>query len=554
MTPLDTPIDEVRLQAYVDGELSPDEVRQIETHLVQSREARELVLALRDEDRLIADILLDRTPDLSPAVASRAPARGFALGVVPSVALISGVLAIITWAMETFVPSSVTWLNPIKWTGIYEMAFDMLFLIRDEAPQLVDLVLAVAATASVSGLLTLGLSLAVRHYAGTSTLGALFLVLAIGVGGEPAHALDLRDEESVRIGPSETVAENLMVSAETVLVEGVVDGNLFAFAERLVIKGEVRGNVYALVRVIEVDGIITGTLHSGSERAVIAGQIEGDLFVGCEVLTLRDEGVVGRDFTAICQEVTVDGSIGRDLFAGGDRIEVRGNVARDADIRGRRIQLFNGASFGSDVDIQIPEDEEAEIDPGTQIAGEFSQTILDHDFHDRDRENRWLTGGFYMRIGIVVTALFLVGMALRAVTPTIYGSRLETTGEFFRTLGFGIAATVGTPIVLALVLVTVVGIPIAIIGLLLYAIAFFVSGILVSALVGRTIVRSEHNSAAGFGVALAVGIAVLVICAVIPYLGGLVRYLILLTGMGLIVERALAWWRNDSDPGLTRFP
>ena len=42
---------------YVDGELEPERVREVESHLIQCQRCRALILALEDESALLSDLL-----------------------------------------------------------------------------------------------------------------------------------------------------------------------------------------------------------------------------------------------------------------------------------------------------------------------------------------------------------------------------------------------------------------------------------------------------------------------------------------------------------------
>ncbi len=66
---------EVRYAIYVDGELPRDEAREVEAHLVQCRECRALILALRDEGAAIADLLREKPQAVLQPVPARARAR-----------------------------------------------------------------------------------------------------------------------------------------------------------------------------------------------------------------------------------------------------------------------------------------------------------------------------------------------------------------------------------------------------------------------------------------------------------------------------------------------
>jgi len=87
-------------------------------------------------------------------------------------------------------------------------------------------------------------------------------------------------------------------------------------------------------------------------------------------------------------------------------------------------------------------------------------------------------------------------MLLYAFAPGVFGGRLEAAGDFFRLPGVGLLVVVAGPVALALVALTIVGIP----------------------------------------------LALLVVAIHIPFLGGLVWVIALLTGMGLFADRARTAW------------
>jgi cytoskeletal protein CcmA (bactofilin family) len=326
-------------------------------------------------------------------------------------------------------------------------------------------------------------------------------------------------------------------------VEGVVDGDLVVLTERLVIRGEVRGNVYGLIRNLELDGRVAGSLHVCSERIVITGEVGGHVWSASENITLGDDGRVARDLSSVASGVVIDGDVGRDLFAGGEYVEIRGGVARNVQTRSERITLFDGASIGGDFELHLPENRKAAIDPGAVIGGELREIVDKHPLGEE--HSRFLTIAFYLRALVLLAAMFLMGMALHATVPWIFDNHLETAGDFFHALGYGLLALIAAPVILVLTFLTIVGIPIAIIGLWVFITTLFLSGIVVAALIGRTLLRSAEKSATGFGLALLLGLGVLLFSGAIPFLGFPLHVLILLTGLGLLVDRGVSALRES---------
>jgi cytoskeletal protein CcmA (bactofilin family) len=438
----------------------------------------------------------------------------------------------------------MTWINPINLFGAYEMAFETIFVIRDSAPVLFDLGIAVGATVAMAAVLTFAVGALLRRIGG-SAAGALLAALAAASSlfALPARAIELRwDEHEIEVGESEVLNDTLVASGEIVDVNGRVQGDVFAFAERVAIRGSVEGNVFAAAREVLVTGRIEGSLHMAGELCSLEGEVTRNLYGAGEQVTLTETARVGRDVTLAGDGVRVDGKAARDLLAAGSWVEVRGEVGRTARTHSQRVRIFDGARIGGDLAMHVGRGGSSDVDPGAAIGGEVSEAEMPHDM-ERE-ENRWLDGGFYLRSFVFVVSAFLVGMLLHGLLPAIYGGALATSGDFWRCLGFGFVALIVTPIALLLCAITVVGIPIAILGVFVYLTVLFVSIVVVAALVGSSITGSDPESVHAFGMALLLGLVIVVAAMNLPFVGGILRLLIALTGMGLLLTTVYDLWRS----------
>jgi cytoskeletal protein CcmA (bactofilin family) len=523
-----------------DGELEPDEVRAVQGHLVTCRSCRAIVVALQEEGSLLADVMHEREqPSFRLAPRAAPPPRELAMGVVPMVGFGVAGLAVLGWILDSL-PSGVEWLNPFRLQGIYEMGFDLLFAFRDEVPGLFAFLISLAGLASVSMLLLLLVSTLSRRLGGTAiAFGALLLASAA-----PSSALDLRfHEDEVTVPAGETIAETMIVNADTVRVDGVIDGDLIVLlAERLIIRGEVKGNVFSSARTIEISGKVAGNLHGIGEKVRLDGEIGRNMYSASELLTIADGARVDRDSIHVAAGASIDGDVGRDLFMLGRWLEVRGDVQRNVDTRADRVALLDGARVGGDVDATFWKDgAEVDVAPGAQVSGEVRSKMDDH------ARISWYThythAEFYAFLLIHLGAALVVGLILHALFPALFSVHLTTASEFARSLGMGFVVLVATPIALFLIAITLLGIPLALIGLAIFLTALYVSLILVAALVGSQITKPEADTWRPFGIALLVGLVVVTVAMEFPLVGPPVTFVVLLTGLGLLAQRAQSWWK-----------
>jgi cytoskeletal protein CcmA (bactofilin family) len=518
----------------VDGELPLPEVREIESHLVGCQSCRALVMALREETRGIEDALHEREPQTIPAAGVTAPASGLAFGFPAAIVVVALVLSAAGLAAEARLPGGLDLLNPLRLKGAYEMAFDLIFGLRDRAPGLLEFAVAVAAVVSASALGSLLVSALVRRVAGTA---ALLLASFWLVATPEATAFELRPEQDTRIASGQTLSETLVASGEEVRIDGVVEGDVVAWARRVSISGRVEGDVFVLTRELVISGEVTGGVVAIAEQIRVEGGVAGNVYALAERLQLEAAGRLERDATLFGERVHLEGAIGRDAVFGGERFELAGSVGRDVDVlHAHRVVLLDGARVAGDVSAMIPDDTEVELGEGAAVLGEIS--TKGHS-HAEALFAAYRTPGFYLFFAIQLVASWILGMLVYLLWPEVFAGHVATTGAFLRSLGWGLVTLVLTPFVLVGVAFTVVGIPIAVVGLFVYLAALYMADISVGALIGRALLRPDA-SAASFARALLAGLGVITFGHLLPFLGGAVGWVSLLLGLGILADRARA--------------
>jgi cytoskeletal protein CcmA (bactofilin family) len=532
-------VPEWKLGAYVDGELSPAEMREVEAELVGSRRARELVLALREEAGLLGDVLQEREREAERPVTAEAPARGLAVGLPAAVGIVGVLAAVLGFLLEARLPAGLDWLNPLRLLGAYEMLFDLVFLLRDSAPGFLELCVAVAATGSLAALATFAASAVLRRLGSLAVLS--LALLAIVTAAPPASAVDLRFHESVHVTEGETIEGTLVVSGDFLHVDGVIRGDVFAFVEQMTVRGKIEGNLFAVARDLELSGHVEGSVHAGAENLNVDAQIRGNLYTASDVLTLAPEGRVGLDSFHIGDRIRIEGEVQRDLITGGDHMEIRGSVGRDFETWAKRVKILSTASIANNVVAHVRDESDFEIAEDALVGGETSIEPLDSVRHGR--LSRYTHAAFYLWLLIRLCAAFVVGLVLYALLPQIFSGRISSGSEFFRSLGVGFVVLFVTPIALVIAGLTLVGLPVALIGGGLYITALYLTGIVVAALIGVSMVRPKSEGLRDFGVALLVGVLILMVAMHIPFLGGILRFVVALLGLGLLTDRVRSAWK-----------
>ncbi len=132
----------------------------------------------------------------------------------------------------------------------------------------------------------------------------------------------------------------------------------------------------------------------------------------------------------------------------------------------------------------------------------------------------------------------LVSLALGAVLLLVFPgfsgeASLRVRGESLRSLGWGLLFLLAVPVILFLVAMTLVGIPLALAGLLLYVLVLWAGSVYGALGLGAWLLE-KAGVYSRWG-ALVAGLVVLSLLDLVPLVGGLAGFAVLLLGTGATV-------------------
>jgi hypothetical protein len=366
--------------------------------------------------------------------------------------------------------------------------------------------------------------------AAAAVAAALVLFGGLAPAGE-AHAAEFRHDEegTVRIDAGETIDDTVFLGGETVIMAGTIDGDVFAGAERVEITGTVHGNVYAAGESVTITGAVDGNVHAAGETVEVGTKIGGSGFLAGQRVTVTEESDLTRGAFVAGETVTSRGRVGRDLFFAADEMVLDGSVERNVSGYGSEVAVGATGSVGGDFHVTVPDEDAVKIDGGATIAG---ATSIDID--ERTEHRAFMSLGFYFALFAKALAMVLIGWLLVTIFPKLRPSPPETSGEVLKDMGVGFLALVATPVAIVILLVTIIGIPIAVVLAVIYALLLFLSTLVVADFAGQ---RLPFGSDTGTGLALRTGVALLAILFItaIPFIGGGLNFLITIFGLGVLL-------------------
>jgi cytoskeletal protein CcmA (bactofilin family) len=348
----------------------------------------------------------------------------------------------------------------------------------------------------------------------------------------PAFAIDHRsggsgaDQGSIVVAAGETVDDTLIATGNTVTVEGTVNGDVIAAGRSVEVRGAIHGNLIAFAQNVIVEGAVDGTTFAFAQNVRVRGEVVRDLYGFAQSVALEPNGKIGRNLVSFAQVLTADGEAGRDVIAFVQRLEARGSIARDLSVHAEQVSLLAPAHVERDFVAELPRESNFKLESGASIGGKRNIRIVPPE------PSEYATVWFYIRQILWLIAAFITGLVLFWLFPALSRPRLEHRSELLESGVFGFLATVATPIAAIIIGITIIGLPIALASLALWVFGLYIAKIVVAAYVGRSLFGTPTTSLA---IQLLAGLVIVLIAVDIPYVGGLVNFLLTIVGLGAIL-------------------
>ena len=512
---------------FVDGELTADESRSLQGHLAACQQCRELVNALRAENRSLSESL-NELPDETLSPMGFSPHRwSWSWGDVTILAavLVLGSI-VVAWIDKLNIPSALEWANPFSTDGAMNLIFNLsYYFAHGGTAMLADYAALVGGIFLLLGGAALLLGRRSRlHLSVFPLLIIILLTLSL-----PSLALDRRHGEFVTVPANEIVDDTLVATGNAVIVDGVVNGDLLVFAQTLEVRGTVKGDVVSLAKRTMVSGTVEGRIFNCSRSMELDGELGHSLYNWGQSLRVEQRAHVGEGIVA-GGDISLDGDVKRSATLHGE-VNVSGTVGRDLAVDGGRLGglvLTDTARVGGNLTARVHQLKDVHIADGASISGK-------RDIQLRVKKSRF-TLRFFLHQVVWLAAAMLVGWLGLALFPGFLQACSQAVGSGWRSLGLGLGVLAGMPVAIIVVAITLVGIPISLMLLALYLTAIYLAKLWVGAFLGRLLLKPAGATKRDWLLGLLVGLLILTIVGFIPYFGGLVRLLVVCLGLG-----AFAW-------------
>lgn len=353
----------------------------------------------------------------------------------------------------------------------------------------------------------------------------VFVFAFLSLFATKVSAKVITDEKgTVSVAKTEIVNDDLFIGAQTVDIAGTVNGDVFIGAQTVKITGIINGNLHVGANTLDITGTVKGNVYAGAQNVLVSGStIGGSLLVGAATVSVDKDTVIGGSLLAGAGSLSIDSQVKRSVYAGTGNLTV-GNNARI----GRDLYYASGEN-------------QASISGSAKIAG----TVYKSEVETGEKEVKTMqkqapTFAKGLRFGSTLISFIgalIVGLLYFKFFPKNFAENSKfVTNSFWKSLGTGFLVTIALVPGLLILLITVVGIPVAGVAVVVFALYSYLAKIVVGSALGNWLSPKLKIKISVYG-ALALGLLAFYIVKMIPFVGGLAGLVVLWAGLGALSLR-----------------
>ncbi len=346
----------------------------------------------------------------------------------------------------------------------------------------------------------------------------------------------LNSGKLVGLGVSEVVNKDYFAAGKNVSMDGTVNGDAYLAGGDVTLNGTVNGDLLIAGGNLNINGTVTGNIRGAGGNININGKIGKNVSLAGGSIHLSPNANVSGNLTVAGGNINSSGLLKGNINAVVGQL----NLASSAKVNG---------------DVTYLSKNKANIAPEASISGTVTQNIppkrISQNYPRMSPGMGQATTGLFTAFKIFgFFSALVVGFILIRILPQFTNRVSETIRiHWLLAFGIGLLALVITPFLILLLLVTVIGIPLAILWLVFVFFDLWLAKILVSFYLGKFIMertKQKWNSYLLF----TLGLLAYSIVSMIPIIGGLFGFISGLVGFGSIVLTKKNYYQDLSQKKL----
>ena len=315
---------------------------------------------------------------------------------------------------------------------------------------------------------------------------------------------------------------DVYLTGDNITVDYIVDGNLFVMADTVTINSQIGGDAFIMAKKIIVDekAYIFNNLFAMANSIEVKG-IVFDVYALTNNFTVSN-GYIYRDAKISCKTLNINGAIGRNAFVSCSNI----NFNTDENAKGI---IYGNLTYSTPSELSF----EDGVVNGT-VVYKAPKT-------SSEKTVGAIVSDYILDLGTFIVFVVIIWLVCLWLTPKFLNNTNQFVGKkTLNVLGTGFLTLVAVPVACIILILLQITASISLLTIALYVLALVLAKSLFTIVANNYLCsRLNINKNNGrFGMLIVSGIIVWVICE-LPFIGGIVSFIIAVLGLGILVSAIL---------------
>lgn len=317
-------------------------------------------------------------------------------------------------------------------------------------------------------------------------------------------------------------SHDVYLTGDNVTIDYVVDGNLFVMADTVTINSKIGGDAFIMAKTINVgdQAYIFSNLFAIADSIDIKGVVY-DVYALAQNFTVSN-GYIYRDAKLCCNTININGAIGRNAFVSCSNI----NFNTDENDKGI---IYGDLTYSTPSELSF--DKNIVNGNVTYKAPKVSP----------EKSVREIVASYILDLGAFLAFVIIIWLVCLWVAPKFLNDTNKFVGKkTLNVLGTGLLTLIAVPIACIILLLLQLTAGISLLTVAIYILALIVAKSIFT-IVANNYLCSKLNinkNTGIFGMLIVSGVIVWVISE-LPYVGGIVSFIISVLGLGVLVSAIL---------------
>ncbi len=356
----------------------------------------------------------------------------------------------------------------------------------------------------------------------------LFLIITLFLFFFTTRFAYAKEQKTVYLPENEIVNNLYFKTGGTITIDGTVNGEAYLIGENIIVNGNINGDLIATGVTVTFNGNVSDNVRLAGGTVSISGHIGKNALIFGGQTEVEKNAVIQGNLVEFSRNTNILGKIDGEARITAANIFFNGKTGQNAKLISNNISFGNNFLVGGNLEYQAV----------NQIASLKPQVKGNVVFVKR---NGHLPTTNLKQLGLKLVSLiswinYLCSLIIGFLLVFVFPKQFSNINKFLAekplaSFIFGLVFYCLIPFGLIILGLTIIGIPLAFLFIFLLVLLIFVSRVVVGLLIGSRILSDGESKF----LPLLLGLTILQIVSLIPYLGLISKVLIVILGSGAVL-------------------